>query len=85
MKNLHLKNLDIEKLLNKTKHNDLLTDEKDENNKYDDDDLNLYWTKEVDKKLKKTIRREELMIILMLSIPSIFLYIMLVTLIQFAR
>ena len=85
MKNLHLKNLDIEKLLNKTKHNDLLTNEKDENNKYDDDDLNLYWTKEVDKKLKKTIRREELMIILMLSIPSIFLYIMLVTLIQFAR
>lgn len=85
MKNLHLKNLDIEKLLNKTKHNDLLTDEKDENNKYDDDDLNLYWTKKVDKKLKKTIRREELMIILMLSIPSIFLYIMLVTLIQFAR
>ena len=85
MENLHLKNLDIEKLLNKTKHNDLLTDEKDENNKYDDDDLNLYPTKEVDKKLKKTIRREELMIILMLSIPSIFLYIMLVTLIQFAR
>ena len=85
MENLHLKNLDIEKLLNKTKHNDLLTDEKDKNNKYDDDDLNLYWTKEVDKKIKKTIRREELMIILILSIPSIFLYIMVVTLIQFAR
>lgn len=86
MENLHLKNLDMSKILKKLKPNDDYIDEEDDDDfEYDDEDDSWEWTEEDEKKFIKHRRRERLILILLIAIPSIFLYIMLVAAIYLAR
>ena len=77
MKNLHLKNLDIEKLLIKSNHYDLLNDEDED----DDDDDDWEWTEEDDEDLKY-LRRERLIYKLMYIIPIIMWIILVILMIH---
>lgn len=80
MENLHLKNLDIQKLLSKSNHYDILDEEDDD--EYDDDD-SWEWTDEDDEDMKY-IKRERLLMKLMYIIP-IIMWIILVIAIMCAR
>ena len=77
MENLHLKNLDIEKLLSKANHYDLLNDEDED----DDDDNDWEWTEEDDEDMKY-LRREQLLMKLMYIIPIIMWIILIVAIIH---
>lgn len=86
MENLHLKNLDMSKILKKLKPDDeYIEDEDDDDFEYDDEDVSWEWTEEDEKKFIKHRRREHLIIILLIATPSIFLYVMLVAAIYLAR
>ena len=84
MENLHLKNLDMNKILKKIKPNNDYIDENDdfECDNYDDE---WEWTEEDEEEFRKYRRREHLIIILLIATPSILFYIMLVTAIYLAR
>lgn len=68
MENLHLKNLDMSKILKKLKTNDDYINEDDDDFEYDDDSWE--WTDEDDEDMKY-IRRERLLMKLMYIIPII--------------
>ena len=85
MENLHLKNLDMNKILKKIKPNDNYIDEDDNDFEYDDDDDEWEWTEEDEKEFRKHRRHEHLIIILLIATPSILFYIMLVAAIYLAR
>lgn len=85
MENLHLKNLDMNKILKKIKPNDDYIDEDEDDFEYDDEDDSWEWTEEDEKEFIKHRRREHLIIILLIATPSIFLYVMLVAAIYLAR
>lgn len=84
MENLHLKNLDMSKILKKLKPNDDYIDEEDDDDfEYDDEDDSWEWTDEDDEDMKY-LRRERLLMKLMYIIP-IIMWIILVILIIYAR
>lgn len=85
MENLHLKNLDMSKILKKLKANDDYIDEDDDDFEYDDEDVSWEWTDKDEEEFRKYRRRERLIIILLIATPSILFYIMLVTAIYLAR
>lgn len=76
MENLHLKNLDIDKILKKIKPNDDYINEDDDDFEYDDDSWE--WTDEDDEDMKY-IRRERLLMKLMYIIPIIMWIILVIT------
>ena len=81
MENLHLKNLDMSKILKKLKPDDDYIDEDED--EYEDDDDSWEWTDEDDEDMKY-LRRERLLMKLMYIIP-IIMWIILVILIIYAR
>lgn len=85
MENLHLKNLDMSKILKKLKPNDDYIDEDEDDFEYDDYDDEWEWTEKDEEEFRKYRRREHLIIILLIATPSIFLYVMLVAAIYLAR
>lgn len=84
MENLHLKNLDMSKILKKLKPDDEYIEDEDDF-EYDDEDVSWEWTDKDEKEFRKYRRREHLIIILLIATPSILFYIMLVTAIYLAR
>lgn len=84
MENLHLKNLDMSKILKKLKPDDEYIEDEDDF-EYDDEDNSWEWTEEDEKEFIKHRRREHLIIILLIATPSILFYIMRVTAIYLAR
>lgn len=84
MENLHLKNLDMSKILKKLKPDDEYIEDEDDF-EYDDYDDEWEWTDKDEKEFRKYRRRERLIIILLIATPSILFYIMLVTAIYLAR
>ena len=85
MENLHLKNLDMSKILKKIKPKDDYIDEDDDDFEYDDFDVEWEWTEEDEEEFRKYRRRKHLILILLIATPSILFYIMLVTAIYLAR
>lgn len=71
MKNLHLKNLDMNKILKKLKPDDDYIDEDDDFEYYDDDD-EWEWTEEDEEEFRKYRRRERLITTLLIAIPLTF-------------
>lgn len=54
MENLHLKNLDMSKILKKLKPNDDYIDEEDDDDfEYDDEDVSWEWTEEDEEEFRK--------------------------------
>lgn len=84
MENLHLKNLDMSKILKKLKPNDDYIDEEDDDDfEYDDEDVSWEWTDKDEEEFRKYRRHERilttLMITILVAIPIILCLILLLT------